>query len=306
MSNLQINNTNSFSFGENHKSSNMNVQSVVMNAQIDNPNGQVQNNINNNPESDLAIIFKSVAQVMQQYLAKKSLQKSESSQQINKIQNNFQMEPINSSINKNQINNEPFQGLKNIMMNQLFKLYSSPNQNRPAKNPPKVQESQISNNLPKSQKQNNIQINNLNQKENNNNESFNQSEETSIHDEINTDLKELININKLQNLIMLISNEDQKEKMRSQDLLIKELIESHKEQKAILSELIKTNKEQKAILSELIKSNKNQQIFNNKVFESIEHALALINNNQKSNTGGGWWKKKVEPGEKIIDRKEYY
>jgi len=270
----------------------MNVQSVVMNAQIDNPNGQVQNNTNNNPESDLAIIFKSVAQVMQQYLAKKSLQKSESSQQINKIQNNFQMEPINSSIDKNQINNEPFQGLKNIMMNQLFKLYSSPNQNRPAKNPPKVQESQISNNLPKSQKQNNIQINNLNQKENNNNESFNQSEETSIHDEINTELKELININKLQNLIMLISNEDQKEKMRSQDLLIKELIESHKEQKAIISELIK--------------SNKNQQIFNNKVFESIEHALALINNNQKSNTGGGRWKKKVEPGEKIIDRKEYY
>ncbi len=292
MSNLQINNTNSFSFGENHKSSNMNVQSVVMNAQIDNPNGQVQNNTNNNPESDLAIIFKSVAQVMQQYLAKKSLQKSESSQQINKIQNNFQMEPINSSINKNQINNEPFQGLKNIMMNQLFKLYSSPNQNRPAKNPPKVQESQISNNLPKSQKQNNIQINNLNQKENNNNESFNQSEETSIHDEINTELKELININKLQSLIMLISNEEQKEKMRSQDLMIKELIESHKEQKAILSELIK--------------SNTNQQIFNNKVFDSIEHASALINNNQKSNTGGGRWKKKVEPGEKIIDRKEYY
>ena len=105
---------------------------------------------------------------------------------------------------------------------------------------------------------------------------------------------------------MLISNEDQKEKMRSQDLLIKELIESHKEQKAILSELIKSNKEQKAILSELIKSNTNQQIFNNKVFDSIEHASALINNNQKSNTGGGRWKKKVEPGEKIIDRKEYY
>ena len=51
---------------------------------------------------------------------------------------------------------------------------------------------------------------------------------------------------------MLISNEEQKEKMRSQDLMIKELIESHKEQKAILSELIK--------------SNTNQQIFNNKVF----------------------------------------
>ena len=197
----------------------------------------------------------------------------------------MQINPIRSSINSDRINNEPLQVLKNILMSQLFKLYSSPNQNRPAKNPPKVQESQISNNLPKSQKQNNIQINNLNQKENNNNESFNQSEETSIHDEINTELKELININKLQNLIMLISNEDQKEKMRSQDLMIKELIESHKEQKAILSELIK--------------SNKNQQIFNNKVFESIEHALALINNNKNQILVVAGGRKKSNQGRKL-------
>ena len=64
----------------NHKSANMNTQSVIMNVQIDNPNGQVKNNNNNNPEPILAIIFKSMARVMQQYLAKKSLQKSESSQ----------------------------------------------------------------------------------------------------------------------------------------------------------------------------------------------------------------------------------
>ena len=119
-------------------------------------------------------------------------------------------------------------------MNQLFRLYSSPKQNRPAKNKPKVKESQFSNNLKKDQNQNN-------QKENNNNDSFNQSEESSIHDEININLKELININKLTNLIMLISYEDQK---KNQDLM-------------------------KTMLEELIKSNKNQEKINNILLNSI-------------------------------------
>ena len=113
-------------------------------------------------------------------------------------------------------------------MSQLFKLYSSPKQNRSAKNPTKFQETQISINLIKDENQNDIQINNLNPKEKNNNDSFNKSEEISIHDEINIDLRELININKLQNLIMLISNEDQKEKMSKQELMLKELIDKDK------------------------------------------------------------------------------
>ena len=169
----------------NSQPANMNAQPKNKNAQPNNMNAQ-PNNMNaqlDNTELDLAIIFKSLSQVMQQYLTEKSLQKSESGQ--------------------NQINNEPLQGLKNILMNQLFRLYSSPKQNRPAKNKLKVQESQILNNLKKDQNQNN-------QKENNNNDSFNKREERSIHDEININLKELININKLTNLIMLISYEDQK------------------------------------------------------------------------------------------------
>ena len=215
MSNLQINNTNSFSFGEDYNAThekndefsdiqnpavppmaipqdnpfnpqvnlfvqpvdennpqinifeppanaqfvidtqpnNTNAQTANVNAQQNNKNAQ-PNNMNaqlDSTELDLAIIFKSLSQVMQQYLNEKSLQKSESGQ--------------------NQINNEPLQGLKNILMNQLFRLYSSPKQNRPAKNKLKVQESQILNNLKKDQNQNNIKINNLNQKENNNNDS---------------------------------------------------------------------------------------------------------------------------------------
>ena len=184
-SNNHPKNTNAQPKNKNAQPNNMNAQPNNMNAQPNNMNAQLDNT-----ELDLAIIFKSLSQVMQQYLTEKSLQKSESGQ--------------------NQINNEPLQGLKNILMNQLFRLYSSPKQNRPAKNKPKVQESQFSNNLKKDQNQNNIKINNLNQKENNNNDSFNQSEESSIHDEININLKELININKLTNLIMLISYEDQK------------------------------------------------------------------------------------------------
>ena len=176
--NAQQNESNNHPKNTNAQPKNKNAQPNNMNAQPNNMNAQLDNT-----ELDLAIIFKSLSQVMQQYLTEKSLQKSESGQ--------------------NQINNEPLQGLKNILMNQLFRLYSSPKQNRPAKNKPKVQESQFSNNLKKDQNQNN-------QKENNNNDSFNQSEESSIHDEININLKELININKLTNLIMLISYEGQK------------------------------------------------------------------------------------------------
>ena len=81
---------------------------------------------------------------------------------------------------------------------------------------------------------------------------------------------------------MLISNEEQKEKMSKQDLMLKELIESNKEKKSMLSELIKSNKEQKTMLSKLIKLNKNQKEFNKKVFNSIDNAL--INDSNKSNT----------------------
>ena len=150
--NAQPKNKNAQPKNKNSQPNNMNAQPNNMNAQPNNMNAQLDNT-----ELDLAIIFKSLSQVMQQYLTEKSLQKSESGQ--------------------NQINNEPLQGLKNILMNQLFRLYSSPKQNRPAKNKLKVQESQILNNLKKDQNQNNIKINNLNQKENNNNDSFNQSEE---------------------------------------------------------------------------------------------------------------------------------
>ena len=143
--NAQQNKSNNHPKNTNAQPNNMNAQQNNMNAQPNNMNAQLDNT-----ELDLAIIFKSLSQVMQQYLTEKSLQKSESGQ--------------------NQINNEPLQGLKNILMNQLFRLYSSPKQNRPAKNKPKVQESQFSNNLKKDQNQNN-------QKENNNNDSFNQSEE---------------------------------------------------------------------------------------------------------------------------------
>ena len=143
--NAQPKNKNAQPKNKNSQPNNMNAQPNNMNAQPNNMNAQLDNT-----ELDLAIIFKSLSQVMQQYLTEKSLQKSESGQ--------------------NQINNEPLQGLKNILMNQLFRLYSSPKQNRPAKNKPKVKESQFSNNLKKDQNQNN-------QKENNNNDSFNQSEE---------------------------------------------------------------------------------------------------------------------------------
>ena len=233
--NAQQNKSNNHPKNTNAQPKNKNAQPNNMNAQPNNMNAQLDNT-----ELDLAIIFKSLSQVMQQYLTEKSLQKSESGQ--------------------NQINNEPLQGLKNILMNQLFRLYSSPKQNRPAKNKLKVQESQFSNNLKKDQIQNN-------QKENNNNDSFNQSEESSIHDEININLKELININKLTNLIMLISYEDQK---KNQDLMLKELV--------------KSNKAQKTMLEELIKSNKNQEKINNILFNSIEKALAFINDNNKKNT----------------------
>ena len=325
MSNLQINNTNSFSFGEDYNAThekndefsdiqnpavppmaipqdipfnpqvnlfvqpvdennpqinifeppanaqfvidtqqnNTNAQTANVNAQQNNKNAQ-PNNMNaqlDSTELDLAIIFKSLSQVMQQYLNEKSLQKSESGQ--------------------NQINNEPLQGLKNILMNQLFRLYSSPKQNRPAKNKLKVQESQILNNLKKDQNQNNIKINNLNQKENNNNDSFNQSEESSIHDEMSVGLKELININKLTNLIMLISYEDQKKNQDLMKTMLEELVKSNKDQKTMLNELVKSNKDQKMMLEELIKSNKNQEKINNTLFKSIEKALAFINDNKK-------------------------
>ena len=254
--NAQPANMNAQQNKSNNHPKNINAQPNNMNAQPNNMNAQLDST-----ELDLAIIFKSLSQVMQQYLTKKSLQKSESGQ--------------------NQINNEPLQGLKNILMNQFFRLYSSPKQNRPAKNKPKVQESQFSNNLKKDQNQNNIKINNLNQKENNNNDSFNQSKERSIHNEININLKELININKLTNLIMLISYEDQK---KNQDLMLISYEDQKKNKDLMLmmlKELVKSNKAQQTMLEELIKSNKNQEKINNTLFKSIEKALAFINDNKK-------------------------
>ena len=80
--NNQPKNTNAQLDNMNQKPKNMNAHPVDMNAQIDNQNGQVKNNNINNPELNLAIIFKSMSQVMQQYLAEKSLQKYESDQQL--------------------------------------------------------------------------------------------------------------------------------------------------------------------------------------------------------------------------------
>ena len=82
---------------------------------------------------------------------------------------------------------------------------------------------------------------------------------------------------------MLISYEDQKKNQDLMKTMLEELVKSNKDQKTMLNELVKSNKDQKTMLEELIKSNKNQEKINNILFNSIEKALAFINDNKKQN-----------------------
>ena len=104
-----------------------------------------------------------------------------------------------------------------------------------------------------------------------------------IQDEINNNLKELIDINKLQNLILLVLNEEQKK--------------SNQNQNRILSELMQSNKNQVTMISELKKSNIKQKNFNEKIFNSIERTLALLE--EKNKKANNQKKKMAEVGNEI-------
>ena len=97
--NAQPKNTNAQPKNKNAQPNNMNAQPKNMNAQPNNMNAQLDNT-----ELDLAIIFKSLSQVMQQYLTEKSLQKSESGQ--------------------NQINNEPKKVFKSLKVDRIKLIMS--------------------------------------------------------------------------------------------------------------------------------------------------------------------------------------
>ena len=64
---------------------------------------------------------------------------------------------------------------------------------------------------------------------------------SSIQDEINNNLKELIDINKLQNLTLLVLNEEQKKSNQNQNRILSELMQSNKNQVTMISELKKSN-----------------------------------------------------------------
>ena len=271
MSNFIINKIDSFSFDESYnathgyvnefseleKSIIPQVNPIAPNANLiplhTNPIVPVQNNINNNPNDELNRLYQNIATLISKHFAQKNVQ---SPNNING-QNNGQ---VNSNVpvqDSNQINNEPTVRIKHILLNQLLQLYDPPKQNKlPGGRPKARRRKQLSNNRQNAQQQNQPLNNQQNAQQQNqppNNQNCdlaNLRMKSSIQDEINSNLKELITINKLQSLInIFLSNE--------------------------LTELINSNKEQREY-------NKEQREYNKTLGKSLKETLLYLKDNKDS------------------------
>ena len=132
----------------------------------------------------------------------------------------------------NQINNDPTVRIKHMLLNQLLQLYDPPKQNKPPNNQQNAQQQ--------------------NQPPNNQNFDFAKlSMQSSIQDEINSNLKELIALNKFQGLTTIFLYNE-------------------------------SNEFQKKLLTELINSNKEQREYNKTIGETIKEILVHIKDNKES------------------------
>ena len=322
--NVPQTNNNTPQINGNAQQTNGNTQQINGNPPQINGNHQ---SVNENDHNDdlLTKILKTMTQVIQQFKDQHPEDVQQLNQQINNMQNDGQVNPNRPLLNNNQIINGPMQGLRNLMVNQLFKFYGSPNQYQSLNNQQIIQQQnnqqiiQQQNNQQTTQQQNPRQNNNQgvsNRRINNNSDFLNESIVSTIQDEINNNLKQLIDANKLQNFYFLVSNEnqnemmsglvnsnqDQKKMISEQKEMMLQLIKSNEGQKEMMSQLIKLNEsqnemmsglvnsnqdqkkmisEQKEMVSELKKSNETQKEFNSMTKNTLERTLALLEANIK-------------------------
>ena len=165
-------------------------------------------------------------------------------QGLNNRQNNEQVNQIGQNQDNSQIFDDSVQRLKQILLNKLLEMYAPQRQNQNIQ--PNQKKADRKNSSDKNS--NNINLENL-------------SGLSSINDESNSKIKELIKINKLLSLVIFISNE------------------SNAIQRSTLSELIKSNQVQQSILLELINANNEQKNYNKILEKSIIDTLSYLKSN---------------------------
>ena len=204
-----------------------------------NPNAPQQNN--NNQNDELNILYKSIATLISNHFAQKNVHFPNNVNGQNDGQENLNV-PVQDN---NQINNDPTVRIKHMLLNQLLQLYDPPKQNQPPNNQQNAQQqNQPPNNQHNAQQQN--------QPPNNQNFNFaNLSMRSSIQDEINSNLKKLIALNKFQGLTTIFLYNE-------------------------------SNEFQKKLLTELINSNKEQREYNKTIGETIKEILVHIKDNKES------------------------
>ena len=191
-----------------------------------NPNAPQQNN--NNQNDELNILYKSIATLISNHFAQKNVHFPNNVNGQNDGQENLNV-PVQDN---NQINNDPTVRIKHMLLNQLLQLYDPPKQNQPPNNQQNAQQQ--------------------NQPPNNQNFNFaNLSMRSSIQDEINSNLKKLIALNKFQGLTTIFLYNE-------------------------------SNEFQKKLLTELINSNKEQREYNKTIGETIKEILVHIKDNKES------------------------
>ena len=169
-------------------------------------------------------------------------------QGLNNRQNNEQVNQIGQNQDNSQIFDDSVQRLKQILLNKLLEMYAPQRQNQNIQ--PNQKKADRKNSSDKNS--NNINLENL-------------SGLSSINDESNSKIKELIKINKLLSLVIFISNE------------------SNAIQRSTLSELIKSNQVQQSILLELINANNEQKNYNKILEKSIVDTLSYLKSNISNN-----------------------
>ena len=238
------------SFPQDNNSINLNIENDTKKYNLDAPAKEQNKKIDQN--KDITSLLENIVNKYHQSYLKNNGQILNNNQNniqiinqgLNNRQNNEQVNQIGQNQDNSQIFDDSVQRLKQILLNKLLEMYAPQRQNQNIQ--PNQKKADRKNSSDKNS--NNINLENL-------------SGLSSINDESNSKIKELIKINKLLSLVIFISNE------------------SNAIQRSTLSELIKSNQVQQSILLELINANNEQKNFNKILEKSIKDTLSYLKSN---------------------------
>ena len=238
------------SFPQDKNSINLNIENDTKKYNLDAPAKEQNKKIDQN--KDITSLLENIVNKYHQSYLKNNEQILNNNQNniqiinqgLNNRQNNEQVNQIGQNQDNSQIFDDSVQRLKQILLNKLLEMYAPQRQNQNIQ--PNQKKADRKNSSDKNS--NNINLENL-------------SGLSSINDESNSKIKELIKINKLLSLVIFISNE------------------SNAIQRSTLSELIKSNQVQQSILLELINANNEQKNYNKILEKSIIDTLSYLKSN---------------------------